>query len=232
MEKKVILAELKALLASAPDFNLYSETSVTHITWLAKAHALVAKEDPGAAITLRTATDFMPIHIGRPTNVAQVFSVIHRTVAALEIDVGENGGGAFGPGAVYDFLRALRDILQAASSEVFIVDPYLNAEVFDTYVSGVAAHAKVRLFLQDRDPSFKPALAKYVAQYPNRVDARESKKLHDRVVFVDRSSCWLLGQSIKDAARRGPTYIAPISADIVPLKLADYEALWSVATPL
>ena len=51
-------------------------------------------------------------------------------------------------------------------------------------------------------------------------------------MFVDGSSCWLIGQSIKDAARSLPTYIAPLPPEVVPDKLADYEAIWQAATAI
>jgi hypothetical protein len=61
------------------------------------------------------------------------------------------------------------------------------------------------------------------------VEVRTSQGIHDRVVFVDGRSCWVLGQSIKDAAKSKPTYIAPIAADATQLKLADYEKIWATA---
>ena len=45
---------------------------------------------------------------------------------------------------------------------------------------------------------------KYAAR--GNFELRNSQDLHDRVVFVD-GRCWVIGQSIKDAARKKPTYM-------------------------
>jgi hypothetical protein len=47
--------------------------------------------------------------------------------------------------------------------------------------------------------------------------------VHDRVVFADER-CWVIGQSIKDAAQKKPTYIVELDAE--PMKRI-YEDIWS-----
>jgi hypothetical protein len=42
----------------------------------------------------------------------------------------------------------------------------------------------------------------------------------------------VLGQSIKDAAKTKPTYLAPLASDAAQLKKADYEQIWSAASPI
>ena len=74
--------------------------------------------------------------------------------------------------------------------------------------------------------NLKPALLKFNAQYGSQVEARESQSLHDRLIFIDGVECWVLGASIKDAAKKA-TYLAPLEHSVSILKLGYYENTWS-----
>jgi hypothetical protein len=88
----------------------------------------------------------------------------------------------------------------------------------------------VRLLTKNYAQSLKVSLVKFRAQNQLDVEIRHSSSLHDRVLCVDDRSCWVLGQSIKDAAKTKPTYIAPLSTDAAELKIAFYKRLWKTAT--
>jgi hypothetical protein len=53
-----------------------------------------------------------------------------------------------------------------------------------------------------------------------------STLIHDRVIFVDKR-VWLSGQSIKDAAKKKPTYI--VEHDEPPMREI-YERIWQSAS--
>jgi hypothetical protein len=88
----------------------------------------------------------------------------------------------------------------------------------------------VRLLAKNRANNLKAAITKFVAQNGLQIEARLSDVVHDRVLFIDERSCWVLGQSIKDAAKTKPTYLAPLDHDTVILKKAVYEDIWATAT--
>ena len=50
----------------------------------------------------------------------------------------------------------------------------------------------------------------------------------DRVIFIDCIECWVIGQSIKDAAMKKPTYLLPVAAVSDMQRL--YEDAWNTAT--
>jgi hypothetical protein len=229
MEKPVMLAELKAMANSVPDFSTYKPTSRPHLEWLGRTHALVAMWDGFEAISFRLAADSLAGSFFHDQSVSKILGILHRAIADLEIKVPELPAQAYGPGAVYDFLKNLRELLGSATAELFIVDPYLDDQVFDGYLSTVPNQLRVRLLVDLYASSVKAGLEKFVAQSKMNVEVRTSKGIHDRVVFVDGRSCWVLGQSIKDAAKSKPTYIAPIALDAMQLKLADYETIWAAA---
>jgi hypothetical protein len=54
---------------------------------------------------------------------------------------------------------------------------------------------------------------------------RSSNSIHDRVLFAD-NRVWLSGQSLKDAAKKKPTYIVEHDE---PLMRSVYETVWKSA---
>ena len=73
---------------------------------------------------------------------------------------------------------------------------------------------------------------KYNAQYDDVLELRKTTAIHDRVIFVDRHVCWLIGQSVKDAAKAKPTYLVQAPPDTVPDKLGNYDSIWESAKVL
>jgi hypothetical protein len=54
---------------------------------------------------------------------------------------------------------------------------------------------------------------------------RSSNAIHDRVIFVDKRA-WVCGQSLKDAAKRKPTYIVEVDEASI---RSGYEAIWAAS---
>jgi len=135
----------------------------------------------------------------------------------------------FGPGAVYDFFKAFRELLASANQTILIVDPYLDEQIFDAYIGSVAQNVAVRRLAGNRATSLRPALAKFIDQSRMSIEVRVSDAIHDRVLFLDNRSCWVLGQSIKDAAKTKPTYLIPLDHDTAKLKKAVYQGIWDTA---
>lgn len=229
MDKPMLLTELKAMIASVPNFATYSPTSEEHRIWIGRARALLASWNNLAAISFDLDVPGLSSPLLKDRSLGNLLQVLYNAIGALELDVQELPPQAFGPGAVYDFMRKLRDLLSSAAKSVFIVDPYLDDEIFDAYLTSIKSGVAVRLLVNQYASSIKHSLGKFVAQYKMDVECRESKNLHDRVIFVDGHSCWVCGQSIKDAAKTKPTYLAPLPGDVAQMKLGHYENIWQHA---
>ncbi len=232
MDKAVLLAQLRSLLEQAPDFAAFSPTSGEHHAWLARAHALISRWNQLEAISLASAADFMHMSLLRDGQISKIIGLVHRAIADLELDTPKLANQAFAPGAVYDFFKALSAALGSATTSIFIIDPYLDEQIFDTYLASVPAGLSVRLLAHKYGNLLKPAVQKFSAQHGTNVSVRISPEFHDRIVFVDDLSCWVMGQSIKDAAKAKPTYLLPLPPDIAKLKQSHYEAIWQQATVL
>lgn len=90
---------------------------------------------------------------------------------------------------------------------MFIVDAYANEDLFDLYVDCVPATVPVKILTKHQDNKFVK-IAKMVAD-KRPIDVRTSPDVHDRFIFVD-GRAWILGASIKDAARKKPTVLVPM----------------------
>lgn len=229
MDSHVLLAQLRALLARAPDFGSVKGVPMEHIAWLAQAHALVSRWNHLEAMSFKTASDFLMGGLNREMNIAQVLGTLHRAVADLELKVPDTHEQAFGPGAVYDFFQALGRLLSSARTSVLVVDPYMDAQIFDQYLSRIPAGVAVKLLIGNASPNLKAAAERFRTQQGATVEVRASTELHDRLVFIDDDVCWVLGQSIKDAAVKKATYLAPLSPDVSASKFALYENVWKQA---
>ena len=232
MEPQILLAQIRGLLARAPSFADYKPTSAKHQEWLGQAHARVHRWNAHEGSSFRFAADALAGQLMRDHSLATVFGILNRAVADLELQLPASSAQAFGPGAVYDFFKALNSVISSAQSSLLIVDPYMDDTIFDAYLSAVPKTVTIRLLVEGYSVKVKPAAQRFSAQNGNPIEARRSPAFHDRVIFVDASECWVLGMSIRKAAESKPTYLAPLSPDIAALKLTHYEQVWSNATAI
>lgn len=227
MEPKIILAQLRALLERTPDFDKYNARSKEHQVWLSQAYALVSRWNKFEAISLSSKAGFLHGDLLRENYVGEILGIIYRAIADLELDIPSEDQVSFGAGDVYDFFKALNKVVKSAEKSLFIIDPYLDISVFDHYLNSRQNEVVVRLLTNNNAKSLFPAAEKYNAQHGQILEIRQSNLIHDRLVFVDYYVCWLIGQSVKDAAKAKPTYLVEAPPDIVSAKLANYEEIWS-----
>ena len=225
MDSHTILAKLKSHVASAPEMRGRGQFSSEHFEWLAKASALVEIWKPMRSMPFNSACDFLASGMNREHNFATIMGILHRAIATLEQTLPVAKDQVFGPGAVYDFFVALRSVISSAKESLFLIDPYMDDQIFDAYLSPNLPSVSVRILCNRYSASVKTAAAKFMAQTSTRIEARSTSSVHDRLLFVDNAECWVMGASIKDAASK-PTYLAPLSPDISEAKLAFYETIW------
>ena len=232
MTPHVLLEQLRNLLASMPPLEGRGNYTHEQFTWLGRAKALMSDWNEIKSIPFSVAVDSLIRNINRHVQYGIVVTHIHDVIARLENSLPENSGQAFGPGAAYDFFVALNDLVASANTHILIVDPYLDAAVFDGYLHGLSRGVAVRLLTAKYIDNVRVALDKHRAQFASNIEARSSNDLHDRIIFIDAGQCWVLGASIKDAALKKPTYLAPLPIDVAAQKRAVYEATWAAGVPI
>lgn len=224
--------KLRQALDQMPDLASFDTSNPAHIQWIGRTLALIRQVDSTEAFKFELAGQMAGIDLHKELNYAQMRSLLETMIAKLDLQNPEETQRVYGPGAQYDFYRDLKRIIEGAATSVFIVDPYINTELFDLYVEKIKNGTNVRLLTTKFDPSTEAVIKKYKAKPSINFQARQSSDIHDRVVIIDGIACWVLGQSIKDAATTKPTYIVPLPSDVVALKEAHYEKIWNAATTI
>lgn len=232
MTQHVLLERLRALLASMPPLEGRGPYTQEQFSWLGKVNAAMHDWSEIQSIPFRTSVNGLLHNVDRQGNYGAVVAHLHDAIARLESSLPRDAGQAFGPRAAYDFFKALNDIVASTANQILIADPYLDAEVFDGYLHALKPGAFARLITTKYVDAVRVAAAKYQAQYGSTVAMRQSNDIHDRVIFVDNDQCWVLGASIKDAALKKPTYLAPVSQDVADEKRKHYELIWQAGTPI
>jgi hypothetical protein len=153
-------------------------------------------------------------------------AMLRSALAELELMMPEPElAGSYEPGDEYQFYRDLKTIVGFATSDLFIIDNYLDTQIFDVYMENVAPPVAVRVLTSQVSVSLRAVAEKYSKR--GNLELRSSKDAHDRVVFSN-DRCWVIGQSIKDAARKKPTYIVEHSGAATMKSI--YEGIWPSAT--
>lgn len=232
MTPQVLLERLRSLLQSIPPLEGRGDYTQEQFAWLGKANAVMHEWNEIQSIPFKAAVTGLIRNNDRLGSYGVVVSSIHDVIARLEYALPQSGGQAFGPGAAYDFFRALNDVVASATVQILIVDPYLDAEIFDSYLHAINLGVSVRLLANRYVANVRVAADKYKAQTGANVDLRQSNDIHDRVLFVDGDQCWVLGASIKDAALKKPTYLAPLASDVSAEKRQMYDGIWAAGTPI
>ena len=230
MERAALLEHLRALLERQPNWSEYSGVSREHKQWLAQARALVHRWRPFDAIVINTTIPNLGKTLIHSEAVGKILQAVEDAIADLELDVPPDSRAAFGPGDVYDVFKELRRIVGSAERSVLIVDPYLDPTVFDLYLDGVPGGVGVRLLCNRHAGPVSQAAQKFSQQHGSTVEVRQTNNAHDRVIFLDDSACFILGQSLKDAAKAKPTYLVALPPDVSIEKLRIYNEVWNAAT--
>ena len=159
--------------------------------------------------------------------IEQLEATVLGSIAELEASMPEAElRGAYDAGDEYAFYKDLKDIMAQAKAEIFIVDNYLNTEFFELYVAVVKPGINLRIMTDQLKGNLEAVAKKYAGSHG--IELRSSPDVHDRHIFVDNRG-WSVGQSIKDAAKKKPTYMVELSGGLVPVIRKIYEGIWGKA---
>jgi hypothetical protein len=227
--------QLGHLISNVPEMPLDGDPLQTedHI-WLGKLAALAQQSGEVADHTrLKIVIDTYNRTLRPYTWLSEVMGIAYRLLALAEVQASSAVQGTFIPaGNTFDGLAAVGKVLQTATHDVLIVDPYMDEKALTTFGVLVPEQVKLRLLADSANvkPSLTPAKAAWVQQYGDArpVEARitASRTLHDRLIIVDRESTYVLGQSLNAFASRSPTSIVKVDLETSSLKVAAYETIW------
>jgi hypothetical protein len=166
---EVALATLRNLLVTVPDLTGPIDAgNVDRHVWLGKAAAVVtAYGSPLASSSFvlgRGKLRTMSSDIGAE----MVLQALYDTASSLEMKIEPGTSGAFIPaGNALDAFAGITRVVQAASSQVLIVDPYLDSRVVTDFAIAVPAVASILLLADTKfvKPTLAPAVRAFKIQY-------------------------------------------------------------------
>lgn len=231
--------ELGALIATTPildDENLTAEK----LTWLGRVSVLVdALSGPADSVSFNVASDNL-YGIRRRQNAQQILAILHRAFARAEALAPAGVRGAFIPaGAQFTAYQVIGRVLEQATRDVLVVDPYLNDVAVREFVPLAPPGTAIRLLGSDRErviDTLRAAHERWQQQYghdrPLEVRIAARRDVHDRLIVIDGRSVYSLTQSLKDFAARANATAMEEMQEIAGPKIEAYEEIWRNAAPI
>ncbi len=138
----------------------------------------------------------------------------------------------FPRGTQHDAYVRIRRILHRAKHTLCIMDPYLDGTVF-SIIGDTVAPLKIELITAKLPSDFALEIQKFEQQHPSaQIQARRTSDFHDRFIVIDKTECWHVGCSIKDAGNKAfmlSKIEDPRNADALLSALCD---TWTTAIPV
>lgn len=166
-DPETLYRQLGRLIEVMPDLTQVPVPAEVHL-WLARAYALVNEvrnlADPSIfSVTvnnLGTTDRFNAAH--------QIKTIVYRAFAVAEMKAPAGASGAFIPvGDSFDAFAALSKVLQTATKDVLIIDPYMDETALTEFGSAVPENVLLRLMADQASckQTLQPAANKWAQQY-------------------------------------------------------------------
>jgi hypothetical protein len=129
-------------------------------------------------------------------------------------------------------------VLRLATTDLLIVDPYMDEKTLIDYVGLANAGVTIRLLADAAyvKPTLKPAATAWLTQHgaarPLQARLAPAKTLHDRLVIVDGKAVYTLTQSLNAFAARAPASVVRVDPETSAIKVTAYAAIWAGASPV
>ncbi len=162
-----------------------------------------------------------------------IWNALRPLLAGVDDDAGIEREVFFVKGSDHDAYVHIRSILQTAKADLFVIDPYMDGSIYQALGTLTATPMNVRMLTSKHPADFALETKKFVKQHAGfTVEVRAARDFHDRFIMLDRTRCYLLGASIKDAGNKGFTVVPLQEPSIVRFILDHADQVWTSATPL
>jgi hypothetical protein len=230
--------QLGALVEGMPDLAAGAITNDMN-RWLGRAAALVGETgDTANSITLQVASQHLKNSLLREENAQTILAIVYTALAKAELAAPIQVQGTFmAAGNTFDAFAGVSNVLRSATSSVMLVDPYSDAIVVTDYVGLAPENVSVKILATGRyRDTLKAAASRWNSQNgttrPLEVRIAPERDLHDRLIIVDETTAWDLGQSFNKLAERAHTSLVRANKEVGDMKIAAYAAIWASATPI
>ena len=229
IEKQTILSKLSYLVSNVP---LPHHTLSKKRQWISEAKALIDQYDP-SQVRIYIDSELPGFQTSPTQAIIAIEGYVTDTIEKIKLELELEGpteiGSAYSAGEVYRYFADFKQILEKATQEILVVDPYLDGKTFNEYFTDCPNNLDIRLLIRQYVKSVKPYIARHETEYKTRIALKTSEELHDRIFIIDNAECWLSGASLKDAATSKPAYLLSISSPILEDKIRIYNEIWDKA---
>jgi phosphatidylserine/phosphatidylglycerophosphate/cardiolipin synthase-like enzyme len=240
MSAEALYMQLGRLIEEMPDLTAKGPASHETLRWLGRAHALVAEaEGLAAEMELQHYRGTWADPTYRPASAERITGILYRALATVETELPGSFSGAFIPaGNVFDAMAAVGRVFASAKNELLIIDPYLDEKILTEFASLAPAGVRLRLLCDAAGykDSLVTAAQKWIQQNsttrPLEIKVAPARTLHDRLIVVDRTTIYTVGQSFNALATRAPTSFGKSNPETTALKVVAYEDVWKNASLL
>jgi hypothetical protein len=231
MTEEELLSEVEGLLRNVPDRATIRHATDENFSWLGRVSAVIEAWDKPKIAKLNLAlTSFQrPMAIDGSASIRVIMTLLHQARHDLRMKTVGPINSAIDSGSVFDYFDELRKIIETATSDIFFVDPYLDAEFISRYLGNVPDNVTIRMLAREKLKTLVPAAQAFMQQHNAQIQIRSSGGFHDRYVIIDNDSCFQSGASFKDGAKKSPTTLTQIT-DAFPAILKTYDDLWNKAS--
>lgn len=227
---ELLLGEIEDVLRSIPS-ELPLRSGQPHVfAWIGRAAALVSQWNAAKGIGFDLYVQALngPRSTPPASAVAGIITTLQQARHDLRLTTVGPLSVVVGRGEVFDYFDELRKVIAASRSEIFFVDPYLDAEFASRYLPQVPSGVEVRLLGRHGMQTLLPAVALARTQMNLKIQIKSCATFHDRYLFIDGAQGYQSGASFKDGARNSPTTLTQITDAFQEVK-SMYEGLWFAA---
>lgn len=227
------------LLETMPAYVDGQPEALEHQRW--QARALAALELDGVA-SMRDAAEFRHYMDSarrgfRTTSGDRLRQSLGNLMARCELRLPAEQRGAFiAVGDNFSAFATLTAVISDAKKDLFVVDPYLSHDAINRFIVASPQGVGIRLLRdgEGRQQALTPALLAAMeawnmqfADRPLEIRSAPARSLHDRAIFVDRTSAFTVSQSLKDIAARSPALVHRVTPELAGEKIDAYEHIWN-----
>ena len=228
-EARETLYELEELIRSRPPKSSIRHETDENIEWLGRAQAVIRRWDQNKAITFDV--DVRSIHgLLAQSNPSYLNVLVMLNMARYELKMflEPSTDIVVEAGKAYQYFEGIRRVVELSTSEVFFIDPYINADFVSRYLVYVNEGVRVRILSKQYIAELIPAVKALSEEKKIQIEVRSAQELHDRYVITDKRNCYQSGASFKDGGKNAPTTFVEIH-DTFKAVLGAYEAIWESA---
>lgn len=221
-----LLAEVEDVLRSMPNRAKMTHSLPENEDWLGRAAACVNLWDVMRGTMFISSVQNL---VGfRATNPAAAMQVILTTLHQMRNELRMATVGpltvALGANRAFEYFDEVRKVIETATTDVFFVDPFLDAEFVSSYLHHVKPNVSIRL-LGRVCKTLEPAVRLFNEQELTKIELRLADGFHDRYLFIDHRECYQSGASFKDGAKKSPTTLTQITDAFIAME-ETYNEIW------